>query len=348
MSLRDQLKKVIAGETLSAAEAEAAIEAIMSGESDPVVAGGLLTALATRGETVEEVTGAARAMRRAAHPFRSTLAARAVDTCGTGGDGSGTFNISTAAAFVVAAAGVPVIKHGNRAVSSKSGSADMLKALGVAIDIVPEAMAEVLEEVGLAFLFAPVYHPAMRHAVPIRRSLGVRTLFNLLGPICNPAAVTHQVIGVFDARWLALAEVLRNLGAERAMVVHGADGLDELSLSGVTYVAELRGDALTRHQLTPEAVGLAPCDLEDLKGGDAEANAATLRRLFAPRPAPLDDPIARAVAYNAAAALYVAGEVESVADGVPVAAEQLRSGAALACVERFAEATAARIAAGIA
>ncbi|MEO1268495.1 MAG: anthranilate phosphoribosyltransferase, partial [Myxococcota bacterium] len=251
MSLRSSLKKVIAGQPLTAAEAESAIEAIMFGDADPVAAGGLLTALATRGESVDEVTGAARAMRQAAQPFDSPLAKRAVDTCGTGGDGSGTFNISTAAAFVVAAAGVPVIKHGNRAVSSRSGSADLLQALGATIDLPPAAMSEVLEASGMAFLFAPVYHPAMRHAVPIRRSLGVRTLFNLLGPICNPAAVAHQVIGVFDARWLALADVLRNLGSTRAMVVHGADGLDELSLTGVTFVTELHEGELTQTQLTP-------------------------------------------------------------------------------------------------
>ena len=342
MSRRSQLSRVIGGEELSSDELQATFDAIMAGEVDPVWAGGLLTALATRGEVVGEVVGAARSMRSASTPFVSPLTANAVDTCGTGGDGAGTFNISTASAFVVASAGQTVVKHGNRAVSSKSGSADLLLALGAVIDISPGAMAEVLVDTNLAFLFAPRYHPAMRHAVPIRRSLGVRTLFNLLGPICNPAGVSRQVVGVFDRKWLTLCDVLKALGTERAMVVHGADGLDELSLSGPTHVAELRDGVVTKREINPEDVGLARCSLDALRGGDAEANARTLRLIFAPCESPAENPIARAVMFNAGAALTVGGRCQTLAEGVALAKSQLGSGAALACVERFVEATKAR------
>ena len=335
MSLRSTLKAVIAGETLSSDQMERAFEVIMSGLADPLVAAGLLCALAARGESVEEVTGAARTMRRMAEPFPSARASAGIDTCGTGGDGAGTFNISTAAAFVVAAAGVPVAKHGNRAVSSKSGSADLLVALGANIDLGPEPMARVLDSCNIGFLFAPVYHKAMRHAMPIRRTLGVRTIFNLLGPISNPAGVKRQVIGVFAPRWLSLADVLARLGGERAMVVHGEPGLDELSLVGATRVAELRDDGSVSHYtLHPEPLGLATCRVEELVGGDAADNARTLQLIFAPGQKELG-PIARAVQLNAGASLYVASEASSVAEGVSLAGELIRSGAALGALERF-------------
>lgn len=340
MTVRHHLTRVVRGETLTSAQMQAAIDEIMSGGVDPVAAGGLLAALATRGETLDEVTGAARAMRAAAQPFPTTLPDPVIDTCGTGGDGAGTFNISTAAAFVVAAAGVKVAKHGNRAVSSKSGSADVLVALGARIDLLPAEMARVFEEVGFAFLFAPIYHPAMRHAMPIRHSLGTRTVFNLLGPISNPAGVSRQVIGVFSPRWLLLADVLAELGCRRAMVVHGHDGLDEFSLAGPTTVREIAADGSIREfVVSPDDVGLEVCGVGDLVGGDAEANAGTLRRILSGDAAEAGSPVARAVQFNAGAALTVAGEVAGLREGVEKAGAIVRSGAALRTVDAFVAAT---------
>jgi len=340
MSLREQLKAVVGGEVLTAAEMEAAMDQIMSGAAEPIEAAGLLAALATRGESVEEVTGAARSMRRHADRFPSARAAEAIDTCGTGGDGAGTFNISTAAAFVVAAGGVPVAKHGNRAVSSRSGSADLLVALGARIDLAPGPMAAVFERCGIGFLFAPVYHKAMRHAMPVRRGLGIRTIFNLLGPISNPAGVRRQVIGVFHPRWLALAEVLGQLGSSRALVVHGEPGLDELSLMGTTQVAELHADGrVTRYLVAPEEVGLARCGEGELAGEDAAGNAGVLRGIFEPSDGAMGA-IARAVAYNAGAGLWVGGAAEGLGEGVELAVGLMRSGAAMAKLEAFVAATA--------
>lgn len=337
MSLRNALKQVISGEILSSEAMEVAMMQIMGGEANPYQAAGLLTALATRGESVEEVTGAASAMIRAASPFGGSGSRDAIDTCGTGGDGSGTFNISTASAFVVAACGVPVCKHGNRAVSSKSGSADLLKCLGAEIDLPPAKMAEVFDETGFAFLFAPTYHKAMRHAMPIRRGLGVRTIFNLLGPLSNPARVRYQVIGVFDKKWLCLIEALRNLGAKRAVVIHGANGLDELNLCGETFVAELKeGGEIEHYTLSPEDVGLEPCTLEELRGGEAYENAKLLRKLFS---GPPTSPIARAIQYNAGMALYLKGKAPSLQEGVALAGEAFSSGGALEVVDKFVRAT---------
>lgn len=337
VELREALASVVGGGRLSAAVMEAAIGQIMTGQADPVQAAGLLTALATRGETVDEVAGAARAMRRHMARFPSAQGVEGIDTCGTGGDGAGTFNISTAAAFVVASAGVLVAKHGNRAVSSRSGSADVLAALGAAIDLAPESMARVYEGVGIGFLFAPVYHPAMRYAMPVRRSLGVRTIFNLLGPISNPAGVLQQVVGVFHPRWLDLAEVLGRLGSRRAMVVHGEGGLDELALTGETQVAELvPGGQVRRYTLSPGEVGLARCQPGELRGGDAAENAAMLRACLG---AEAGGAVGRAVQYNAGAAIYVAGRAPTLAAGVLEAGRLMREGAALAKVEAFIAAT---------
>ncbi len=337
MSLRKTLETVISGQTLATEDMSAAIKLMMSGEADLMQAAGLLTALATRGETVEEVTGAARAMIEAADPFPAPGCRDAIDTCGTGGDGAGTFNISTASAFVVAACGAPVCKHGNRAVSSKSGSADLLVALGANIELSPEAMAKVFAQTGMSFLFAPAYHRAMRHVMPVRRGLGVRTLFNLLGPLSNPARVQYQLIGVFDPKWLCFAEVLRNLGTKRAMIVHGHDGLDELSLAGPTHVAELCEDgSLKRYEMTPQQVGLKPCGADDLRGGDAQENAQTLRRLFA---GDVEHPISRAISYNAGVALMLMGKAPTPAEGVLLARDAIASGTALATLDAFVAAT---------
>lgn len=337
MDLRWALQRVMGGGHLSSGEMESALDLIISGQADPLQAAGLLVGLATRGESVEEVTGAARAMLAVALPFPSPHGPESIDTCGTGGDGRGCFNVSTAAAFVVAACGVPVCKHGNRAVSSQSGSADVLEALGARTDLPPQAMAEVFDETRLAFLMAPTYHPAVRHAMPIRRALGVRTLFNLLGPLINPARVRHQLMGVFDARWLVLIDALKELGARRAMIVHGQDGQDELSLTGPTRFAELHADGhVTRGEVSPEDVGLTRCSLDDLKGGDASHNAAILRAVMLHR-ATL--PQTQAVQYSAGAALYLTGHASDLAQGARLAGEALQDGRARDTFERFIEAT---------
>jgi anthranilate phosphoribosyltransferase len=254
-----------------------------------------------------------------------------VDTCGTGGDGAGTFNISTLAALVVAGAGVPVAKHGNRSVSSRCGSADLLAALGIGLEAAPPVLERVLREAGIAFLFAPLLHGAMKHAAAVRRELGVRTVFNLLGPLTNPAGARHQLLGVYDpARVETLAEVLRELGSERAMVVHG-DGLDEIALSGETRVAELRDGAVRVYTVGPEDAGLARCRRRDLLGGDAAHNAGIARRLLQGEPGPRRD----AVVLNAAAALVVAGRAADLRDGAAQAARAIDGGAALAALERL-------------
>ncbi|MBX3272548.1 MAG: anthranilate phosphoribosyltransferase [Sandaracinaceae bacterium] len=302
--LADALARVVAGEVLDAPAMEAAMARILAGEASPVHVAALAVALRMRGETPGELAAAARALRRAAVALPGPARRPLLDTCGTGGDGAGTFNISTAGALVVAACGVRVAKHGNRAVSSRSGSADVLEALGVALDEGPEASAACLDELGIAFLFAPAFHGALRYAAPVRRELGLRTFFNLLGPLANPAGATHQLLGLYDpARLGAIAEVLGALGVERAWVVHGEGGLDEVSPAGPTRVAVLDAGEVTERVVEPADFGLAPVALEGLAGGDAGANAAIVRAVLdgatgAPR---------AAVVINAAAALVVAG-----------------------------------------
>ncbi len=319
-------EKAEAGTHLSRQEAETAMEEILSGRAgeDSIVA--LLAALRTKGETVEELVGFARAMRRHATPIFSNTSRPdelLVDTCGTGGDASGTFNISTTAAFVAAGAGVRVAKHGNRSISSKCGSADVLEALGISLDVSPERVGAAIREIGIGFLFAPALHTAMRHAMPARRRLG-RTAFNLLGPLTNPAGARAQVAGVFSAEVVEkVASVLAELGVDRAFVVHGG-GLDEISLAGETKVGEVRGGAVRVYEVTPEDFGLGRAPISAISGGDAAHNAELLRAILAGEPGPRRD----IVIANAAAALVAAGRAVDFLEGARFAAESIDSGAA--------------------
>ena len=329
-ALQAIIVKVVEGGRLSAQEARAVFEAIMDGRLPTARLAALLVALRMRGETVAEITEFARVMRERATRVRCE-APVVLDTCGTGGDGAGTFNISTLSAFVVAGAGVAVAKHGNRAVSSRCGSADLLQGLGIRVDV-PVATVELsLREVGIGFLFAPSLHGAMRHAAPVRRELGVSTVFNLLGPLTNPAGARHQLLGVYDpARLLTMAEVLRELGSERAMVVHG-DGLDELTLHGRTRVAELQGGRVREHEVTPEDAGLERARLEELAGGDVERNVRIAQSVLDGERGPQRN----VVLLNAAAALVVAGKTADLKGGVARAAEAIDTGAARRVVDRM-------------
>ena len=324
--------RVASGAALSVDEARAAFDAMMAGTATPSQMGGFLMALRVRGETVDEITGGAQAMRARAH--RIEAPAGTIDTCGTGGDAKGTFNISTAAALVAAGCGVPVAKHGNRALSSRSGSADLLAALGVTIDADMALVRAALWEAGIGFLMAPRHHGAMRHVGPTRVELGTRTVFNLLGPLANPADARRQLIGVFDARWAApMAEVLRNLGSERVWVVHGGDGTDELTTTGPSTVVELDAGAIRRFEVTPEDAGLPRAAPDDLLGGDAAANAAIVSAILEGAPGPARD----IVLLNSAAALIVAGRAGDLREGVALAAEAIASGSARAALDRLVE-----------
>jgi len=323
--LKSIIGKVATGATLSREEAASAFDSMMSGEATPSQMGGLLMALRVRGETVDEITGAVAAMR--AKMLRVEAPADAVDIVGTGGDGSGSVNVSTCAAFIVAGAGVPVAKHGNRALSSRSGAADVLSALGVKIDIKPDHVGRCVDEAGIGFMFAPAHHPAMKNVGPTRVELATRTIFNLLGPLSNPASVRRQMAGVFSRQWvLPLAQVLKNLGSERVWVVHGSDGLDEITLSGPTFVAALENGAIRSFEVTPEDAGLSRVDGEALKGGDAAANAIALQSVLDGMPSPFRD----VALLNAAAALIVAGRAATLKDGVAIGRSALDSGAAAA------------------
>ena len=330
------LAKVAAGETLSRADAEAAFNVLMSGEATPSQIGGFLMALRVRGETVEEIAGAVSAMR--GRMTSVAAPAGAVDIVGTGGDASGTFNISTCSAFVVAGAGVPVAKHGNRALSSKSGAADTLAALGVNIELKPEQIARCIGEAGIGFMFAPAHHAAMRHVGPSRVELGTRTIFNLLGPLCNPAGVKRYMLGVFAREWVEpIAEALAALGAEHAWVVHGTfgdnGGIDELSLTGLSYVAELRAGHVRQFEIEPADFGVDPVRPEALVGGTPEENAETLRAVLAGDLGPLRD----VVIMNAGAALMVAGKAELTEDGANLAREAIDSGRARQALDRLVD-----------
>jgi anthranilate phosphoribosyltransferase len=321
--LKALIGKVATGAALDREEAALAFDRMMSGEATPSQMGGLLMALRVRGETVEEITGAVTAMRAKMLPVEAP--ADAIDVVGTGGDASGSYNISTCAAFIVAGCGVPVAKHGNRALSSRSGAADVLSALGVRIDLMPEAIARCIAEAGIGFMFAPAHHPAMKNVGPTRVELGTRTIFNLLGPLSNPARVKRQMVGVFSRQWVEpIAHVLKNLGAERAYVVHGSDGLDEITTAGPTAVAALEDGAVRSFEITPEEVGLKRAPVEALRGGDAEANAAALRAVLEGK----DGAYREVAALNAAAALVVAGRAWTLKDGVALAVKAIDSGEA--------------------
>jgi anthranilate phosphoribosyltransferase len=328
--LRGAIAKVAAGNSLTQEEAAEAFDLVMSGAATPAQIGALVMGLRVRGETVDEIAGAARAMRAKVLTVRAPEGA--IDTCGTGGDGKGTFNISTCAAFVVAGAGVPVAKHGNRAISSRSGSADVLKELGVNIEASPETISRCIAECGLGFMFAPAHHAAMRHVAQVRTELGTRTIFNLLGPLANPAGAKYQIIGVFGKEWVEpIAQVLALLGTIRAWVVHGSDGLDELTTTGISDVAVVDGGRVSTFRISPRNAGLPDARPEDLTGGNAVENAAHIRAVLGGLKGPLRD----IVLLNAAAALLVAGKASTLREGVALASESIDRGKALAVLEEL-------------
>jgi len=330
--IREAISHVAAGAALSQDEAAAVMEEIMTGSATPAQMGAFLTALRLRpgGETVEEIAGMARIMREKAVQVHldAKVLTHALDTCGTGGDGAGTFNVSTAAGIVAAAAGAHVAKHGNRSATSRCGSADVLEALGARIDLGPEQVALCVQQVGFGFMFAPAFHPAMKHVGPVRREIGIRTVFNILGPLTNPAHTPYQVLGVADGSLLRkMGEVLLHLGCQHALIIHGEDGIDECSLSAPTRVCEVRhGEELREYTITPEQVGLSRAsDPQALQGGDPAYNANLLRDLLDGK---ANGPAADMLCLNAGAALLASEQVESLADGVKLARTTLREGKA--------------------
>ena len=328
--LRVLIGRVAGGHRLTVAESEIAFDIMMSGNATPSQMGGFLMALRVRGETVDEIAGAARVMR--AKSLKVEAPPGAIDTCGTGGDASGTYNISTAASLVVAACGVPVAKHGNRALSSKSGAADVLTALGVNIDADLGLVRRALFEAGIGFLMAPRHHAATRHVAPTRVELGTRTIFNLLGPLSNPAGTRRQLVGVFGKDWVEpMAKVLGLLGIEKAWVVHCSDGIDEITTSGPTHVAALDGGKVTTFEVTPEEAGLPRAQPSQLKGGDPQHNAKALRAVLDGEKGPYRD----IVLLNAGAALIVAGKAETLKDGAALAAKAIDGGGARATLAKL-------------
>jgi anthranilate phosphoribosyltransferase len=331
VTVQDALARLLDAGDLSREEARDVMGEIMRGEATPAQIGGFLVALRLKGETADEIAGCAEAMRAhviAVRPKRSDL----VDTAGTGGDGAGTFNISTAAALVAAAAGAAVAKHGNRAVSSASGSADVLEALGFELELPAQRIERSIDELGFGFLFAPSHHPAMRHAAPVRRELAARTVFNVLGPLTNPAGARAQVVGVYAPELVpTIATVLASLGAHRAFVVHGAGGIDELSPAGPNLVCEVAGGTVRRREIDPRDFGVPRCKPKDLAGGSPEENAATVREIFAGARGPKRE----AVLLNAGGAIAAGGHADDLEEGYRVAAEALDSGAAAARLEEL-------------
>ena len=328
--LKALIAKVATGASLTREEAAAAFDRMMSGEATPSQMGGLLMGLRVRGETVDEITGAVTTMR--AKMLAVKAPKDAVDVVGTGGDASGSFNISTCAAFIVAGAGVPVAKHGNRALSSKSGAADVLGALGVRIDLTPDQISRCIREAGIGFMFAPAHHPAMKNVGPTRVELGTRTIFNLLGPLSNPAGVKRQMIGAFSRQWIEpMAQVLKNLGSEAIWVVHGSDGLDEITTAGPTSVAALENGKVRTFEISPEDAGLPRSKPNALRGGDAEHNAKAVLDVLKGKPGPFRD----VALINAAAALIVAGKAKNLNEGAKLAAKSIDSGEAEGRLERL-------------
>lgn len=329
-NLKAIIGKIATGATLTRAESAFAFDIMMSGEATPSQIGAVLMGLRVRGEDVEEIAGAVSTMR--AKMLRVEAPAGAVDVVGTGGDASGSYNISTCASFIVAGAGVPVAKHGNRALSSKSGAADVLTALGVKIDLTPAQISRCITQAGIGFMFAPAHHPAMKHVGPTRVEMGTRTIFNLLGPLSNPAGVTRQMVGVFARGWVEpIAEVLRTLGSSRAWVVHGSDGLDEITTTGPTTVAELKDGTIRAFEITPEEFGIARATPESLKGGDGAANALALRAVLSGEKSAYAD----VSLLNAAAALIVAGKADAIGPALEIARASLSGGHAEAALDRL-------------
>lgn len=331
-TFKSLLAKVATGSHLTASEAFGGFERIFSGEATPAQLAGFLMALKMRGETVEEIIGAAEALR--ARMLRVEAPETAIDIVGTGGDGHGTYNVSTLAALVVASCGIPVAKHGNRAVSSKSGASDILAALGVQIGLEPRGVECCLADAGVAFMNAPVHHAAMRHVASVRAELGIRTIFNLLGPLTNPAGVDRQLVGVFSRGWVEpMARVLRELGSKRVWVVHGSDGLDEITTTGPTFVAALDNNEIECFEITPEDAGLCRVTLADLQGGDAATNAAALRAVLDGEHGPYRE----IAVLNAAAALVVAGMARDIAEGAVIAARAIDEGRTAATLAALVE-----------
>jgi anthranilate phosphoribosyltransferase len=346
---KEMINRLVNGEDLTEGQMVDAMETIMGGEATHSQMAAFLTALRMKGETVAEIAGAARVMRERATPMklgvevvdidreeinveRETM----VDTCGTGGDSTNTFNISTATAFVLAGAGLTVAKHGNRSVSSLCGSADVLEALGVNLEVTTEVVQSCISKVGIGFMFAPLFHSAMKHVAPVRREMGIRTVFNILGPLANPAGAKRQVLGVYKRELVpVMAEVLGRLGAIRAMVVHGGDGLDEITITGPTFVAELNAGVVTQYEVSPEQFGIPVSTLEDIKGGDAGENADIIRKVLGGEPGPCRD----VVLLNAAAALYVAERAPDIKGGLVLAAEAIDNGSSRAKLTALVEAT---------
>lgn len=330
------IKRLVRGHDLDREEMQAVLGEIMDGDASEVQKSAFLVALRMKGETAVEITGAATVMRERVTPLNVDPEGL-VDTCGTGGDGRGTINVSTIAALVVAGAGGRVAKHGNRAVSSSCGSADVLEALGVTIDLSPEQMARVLEKAGIAFLFAPKLHPAMASVAAVRKELGVRTIFNVLGPLTNPAFARRQVLGVFDPSLVeTVGAVLAELGADRALVVHGRDGLDEISLCDTTLVAEVNHGEVRSYEISPEEMGVDRIDPDSVRGDDAATNASITRRILEGEPGPARE----LIAVNAGAALYAAGLADSIKEGIAQARQTIDSGAALAKLDELIRVTA--------
>ncbi|MHB8376051.1 MAG: anthranilate phosphoribosyltransferase [Dehalococcoidia bacterium] len=333
-TIRDALARLIERDDLTEEQAAACMEELMTGAATPAQFAAFVTALRMKGESVDEIAGMARVMREKAS--RIEVVGPVLDTCGTGGDQSGSFNVSTCAAFIAAGAGARVAKHGNRAMTSRCGSADVLEALGAKIDLAPQQVAACIERAGIGFMFAQTFHPAMRHVAPSRREIGIRTVFNMLGPLTNPAGATRQVVGVAHAQLVEkIAAVLARLGSHRALVVHGDDGFDEVSISGPSTVAHLADGALRTYRVTPEDAGLARHDISYLRGGTPEQNATELRLVLEGAPGPLRD----FSLINAAAALVAWGAAPDLAGGVRVAAQSIDSGAATAKLDAFVAAT---------
>lgn len=333
MTVQQAIAKLIERQNLSREEAAELMEATMSGNTTPVQTAGWLVALRMKGETAEEIAGCAETMRRHAVPVKPRRRAELIDTCGTGADRVKTFNVSTAVAFVAAAAGVPVAKHGNRAVTSKCGSADVLEALGCRLDLSPEQLAQAIDEIGIGFLFARAHHPAMKYAAPVRQELGVRTVFNVLGPLTNPAGAPRQLLGVYDGSLVHLiAQVLRELGTQRAMVVHGEPGLDELSTLGETIVVHVQDGTITEERLVPEQFGFRRAQPQEVTAPDSPQECAQLLRdLFGGTPGPYRD----LLLLNAGAALMVGGKARTLQEGIQLARETVDSGAALRKLEEY-------------